>query len=361
MDAAVRQSWPAATVGLFAGLVIVKVERDRTELARLGQARQRSRAEAREKDAREKEKEARDKQEEARAVLGFVQDKILAAARPEGVAGGLGREVTLRKALQAASSQIEPSFRGRPLVEASVRMTMGLSFSYLGDAETAMKQFEIARERYTGRLGPDHPETLKSIHNLAISHDDKGRYADALRLREETLALRKSKLGPNHPDTLLSMANLAETLAALDRGSEAVAVVDDCSRRAAGQVVDPRLVPGLFGLRLRVYVKQKDDSGCRETAEMWEKLGRKDADSLYNAACFRAAAAGLLTAGGQSLDADQAMRWLAKAVVAGYNTPRQLAQIMREHDLDPLRSRADFRRLLAELFDRGFPADPFAK
>ena len=28
---------------------------------------------------------------------------------------------------------------------------------------------------------------------------------------------------------------------------------------------------------------------------------------------------------------------------------------------EPLRSRDEFRRLLAELFDRRFPADPFAK
>jgi hypothetical protein len=32
----------------------------------------------------------------------------------------------------------------------------------------------------------------------------------------------------------------------------------------------------------------------------------------------------------------------------------------QDPDLDPLRHRADFRRLLAELFDRDFPADPFA-
>ena len=29
-------------------------------------------------------------------------------------------------------------------------------------------------------------------------------------------------------------------------------------------------------------------------------------------------------------------------------------------DLLPLRDRADFRRLVADLFDRGFPAVPFA-
>ncbi len=63
----------------------------------------------------------------------------------------------------------------------------------------------------------------------------------------------------------------------------------------------------------------------------------------------------------QTRDAELATGWLTKAVAAGYNTRRHLAHMTRGSDLDALRERPDFRRLLAELFDRGFPADPFAK
>ena len=146
-------------------------------------------------------KEARDKEGEARAVLGFVQDKILAAARPEGQEGGLGHDVTLRKALEAALPQVETSFQGRPLVEASVRMTLGRSFLYLGDAATAERQFQIARARYTARAGRDHPDTLSSMNNLAVSYADLGRQAEALKLRGDA-GVRKVKLGRDHPDTL---------------------------------------------------------------------------------------------------------------------------------------------------------------
>ena len=52
------------------------------------------------------------------------------------------------------------------------------------------------------KLGPDHPDTLKSMNNLAISYAGLGRHAEALKLNEETLALMKAKLGPDHPDTL---------------------------------------------------------------------------------------------------------------------------------------------------------------
>ena len=59
------------------------------------------------------------------------------------------------------------------------------------------------------KLGPDHPDTLASMNNLATATPTwagpRGPEAP-----EETLGLRKAKLGPDHPDTLTSMNNLAE-------------------------------------------------------------------------------------------------------------------------------------------------------
>jgi hypothetical protein len=48
---------------------------------------------------------------------------------------------------------------------------------------------------------------------------------------------------------------------------------------------------------------------------------------------------------------------LRGAIAAGW---RDAAHANRDPDLIPLRGRDDFRRLLAELLDAGFPADPFA-
>ena len=61
----------------------------------------------------------------------------------------------------------------------------------------------------TSPLRANHPHTLASMHNLANTYDALGRRAEALELREATLALRKAKLGPDHPDTLMSMCGLA--------------------------------------------------------------------------------------------------------------------------------------------------------
>ena len=47
------------------------------------------------------------------------------------------------------------------------------------------------------------------MSNLAASYTYLGRYADAIKLHEETLALRKVKLGPDHPDTAATIYDIA--------------------------------------------------------------------------------------------------------------------------------------------------------
>jgi hypothetical protein len=192
------------------------------------------------------------------------------------------------------------------------------------------------------------------MSNLASSLAALGRHAEALKLREETLAARKIKLGPSHPSTLLSMGDVAQSLAMLDRGAEAVPIIDECVRRAAGQVTAPSLMADVMVLRLRHFEKNKDAAGCRATAAMWEKLNRTDAASLYQAACNHAVTAAVLQSGAKSTgaakeaatEADRAMAWLKQAVAAGYH---DFARLKTDKDLDALHDRQDFRDLVAEL------------
>jgi tetratricopeptide (TPR) repeat protein len=157
-------------------------------------------------------KEAAQKKEaEVRTVLAFVQNKIFAAARPKGKAGGLGSEVTLRRAIEAALPVVESSFADQPLVEARLRMVLGESFVYLGEAQTAAKQFQRAQALYTEHLGPNHADTLQSMNNLANCYAALGRPDLALALRKEVLELRTEHLGPDHSDTLYSLNNLANS------------------------------------------------------------------------------------------------------------------------------------------------------
>ena len=145
---------------------------------------------------------------------------------------------------------------------------------------------------------------------------------------------------------------MAESLVKLDRGAEAVPIIDECLQRAAGKEVDPDLIPDVMDLRLRHFEKIRDAAGCLETAAKCEALKRTDAESLYQSACFRAVCAAVIeetdkTPASEAKvkeQADQAMAWLKQAVAAGYTDADQMKD---DKDLDALRDREDFKNLLA--------------
>ncbi|MBE3045027.1 tetratricopeptide repeat protein, partial [Candidatus Bathyarchaeota archaeon] len=66
-------------------------------------------------------------------------------------------------------------------------------------------------ERRKTKLGADHPDTLTSMGNLALTYWNQGRWKEAEELQFQVIERRKTKLGADHPDTLRSMANMAAT------------------------------------------------------------------------------------------------------------------------------------------------------
>jgi serine/threonine protein kinase/tetratricopeptide (TPR) repeat protein len=184
-------------------------------------------AAAAEKEAKET---AQARQRETEAVLDFVENKIFAAARPDGENGGLGRDVSVRKAVEAALPFIRERFRDQPLIEARLRVTLGVSFINLGEYGIASEQFEAARTLYTKHLGPDHPDALQCASRLAWCYMYNGRREEALQLFEETLALQKVRPGPDHPQTLWSMDALSRCYFYLGRRSDATKLGEETLR-----------------------------------------------------------------------------------------------------------------------------------
>src|SRR5262249_2689691 len=71
-------------------------------------------------------------------------------------------------------------------------------------------------------LGPDHPDTLRSMSNLGELLTREGKLARARRLVEDAAGLQRRTLGAGHPDTLASTTNLANVLFAQDQPREAL-------------------------------------------------------------------------------------------------------------------------------------------
>ncbi|HZY87294.1 MAG TPA: serine/threonine-protein kinase [Gemmataceae bacterium] len=212
----------ASTIALLLVLGIVGTT---TGLVRAERARQDAESSQQHEETQRRLAETRDA--ETRAVLGFVERRILAAARPKGYGGGLGPDVTVRKALEAALPFVEKSFTDRPLIEARLRMTLGDTFFDLHEARVAAEQYEAARAIYTKLLGVTHRDTLRSMAFLADSYDLMGKGDAAAKLHQETLDLRKANLGPDDPETLASMNNLGMSYFTLERYADAIRLYEE--------------------------------------------------------------------------------------------------------------------------------------
>jgi serine/threonine protein kinase len=218
-----------ATAGAFVGLLVLAAVVSTWQAYLATKARneaqaasERSRGNA--KKAREQEAQARRSAAESEAVLKFFRDRVLSAARPEGRERGLGKDVTIRRAVDAAEPKIAAAFCDQPTVEASIRNALGETYLDLGEPALAIRQFERALALRTTSLGPDHCDTLDGRNNLAVACRSAGRTTEAIALHEETLKLRTMKLGPDHPDTLISRNNLAAAYRSAGRTTEAIAL-----------------------------------------------------------------------------------------------------------------------------------------
>ncbi len=59
-------------------------------------------------------------------------------------------------------------------------------------------------------LGPDHPGVATWLNNLALLFKEQGRYAEAEPLLKRALAIHEKALGPDHPDVATALSSLAE-------------------------------------------------------------------------------------------------------------------------------------------------------
>jgi eukaryotic-like serine/threonine-protein kinase len=155
---------------------------------------------------------ARRAEAEARAVNDFLQNDVLAQASADTQARPGTKpdpNLKVRTALDRAADRIGGKFGNQPLVEASIRQTIGNTYLDLGLYPEAQRQAERAVELRRRVLGERNPDTLASMHSLASIYLREGMYSQAKPLLTEVLEVRRRVLGVEHPDTLLSLKNLA--------------------------------------------------------------------------------------------------------------------------------------------------------
>jgi len=187
----------AVVAVLIAGVVV-------STIFAIGQARARAEAERQAKISQ--------------AVSDFLREDLLASVDPTKAKG---RELTVRSFLDTASENLEGKFKNEPLVEASIRDTLGWTYRMLGEINAAEPHLERALQIRQEQLGQEHPETLSSMGRLGWLYCDQGRYGQAERLWAKKLEISRRVLGDEHPITLVAMNDLGIACMDLGRYDEA--------------------------------------------------------------------------------------------------------------------------------------------
>jgi tetratricopeptide (TPR) repeat protein/predicted Ser/Thr protein kinase len=176
---------------------------------------------------RQEAAEARRQTAIASAVNGFLNDDLLAAVAPSAQ-HGKGKDVTMREVLDVAAARIDQAskdggrFASEPLVEASIRTTLGSTYRYLGELAAAEPHLRRALELRRKALGDEHLETARAMNHLGLLEWQRGRTSEAGPLIRQALELRRRLAGPDDWDTLGSEGNLANVYSAEGRYQEAL-------------------------------------------------------------------------------------------------------------------------------------------
>jgi len=120
-----------------------------------------------------------------------------------------GNDIRAREILDKASKDITKGLEKDPELQAQMMEVMGSVYESLGLYTTAEPLLRRAVETQKRTLGVENPDTMHSMHELAVLLENESRYPEAEKWARETLDIRRRKLGPDDRGTLASLSLLA--------------------------------------------------------------------------------------------------------------------------------------------------------
>ena len=163
----------------------------------------------------------------AKAVNDFLQNDLLAQAgasfqaRPDTKPDP---DLKVRTALDRAAAGIEGKFAVQPLVEASIRHTIGKTYDDLGLFPEAEKHMARALDLRRRVFGEEDASLVTGMSDLAAVYMKQAKYDEADRLLARSLQTARRTLGEQHPDTLTTVSMLGRLYVSQGKHSEAEAL-----------------------------------------------------------------------------------------------------------------------------------------
>jgi serine/threonine-protein kinase len=302
----------------------------------------------------------------------------------------MGRQAEARASLDRARANLQELVDDHPAI-AQFQVDLATCVNNIGvllyqmdrptEALAALRRgLEVRR-----KLADTNPAVTDFQHSLARSYSNIGiMLLEAGRAREAAEAQGRSvamlqKLADENPtvaafrrtlanslneagDLLRLVGRMAEARASYER---ALAILEGLIKADPASTEDKVwMIQGLKGLgATRLAEKRAADAvaAWRRAVAIGDGLRSNYGETLYYLACCHALLGGVArsqssarSAGEGTVELDRAMEILRRAVAAGYHDS---ARMRRDPDLDPLRSRSDFRLLIMDL---AMLDDPFA-
>ena len=299
---------------------------------------------------------------------------LVAIGRHREAEAALNRAVEIRERLVAEHPSV-PDYQH------------SLAFDYcnLGDVFAATGRLKQAEDAYgkdilaLERLLNADPGVLDyqsllcgGYNKLGLVLADTGRRKEAEVAFGKAIAVQQLQLA-QHPEVLEYRSSLGYSLANLGKVRFAQGSIDSALARYREAISHQRaafdrqpqvarfrqfLSNHYLNLAKALRVLGRVDEAA-EAARERMKLWPGNSSELYDVACeFSLCVPIVREATAKTRYADEAISALQAAAAAGWSNAAHTA---RDPDLTSLHDRTDYNALLAELFDRGFPADPFAR
>jgi non-specific serine/threonine protein kinase/serine/threonine-protein kinase len=160
----------------------------------------------------------------ANAVNDFLKNDLLALAGASAQARPDTKpdpDLKVRTALDRAAANIERKFESQPLVEASIRTTIGKTYDDLGLYREAEPHLMRAVELTRRELGEEDVRHLSSVNDLAMLRIREAKFEQADRLLTGSLDVARRVLGEEHRQTLALMTGLGQVHMMQGKHSEA--------------------------------------------------------------------------------------------------------------------------------------------
>jgi tetratricopeptide (TPR) repeat protein len=282
------------------------------------------------------------------------------------------------------------------------RSQLAMVLMLAGNLERNLKDYDkaVALQRRALELGEvlarENPEMVSyqlalanALSHLGLTLVDADRPAEGLACHERAQGVYESILRQNPADIAISSLlagvqnNAALALAKLGRHEQAVRVLREAIERELTCLKrDPKtaqyrtwLSNHYMNLGKSLRALGRKDEAMAVSRARFEMLKQsppeqRDEGIHYHVACEMAQMVPLVDRGRPESSltaaeraerqafADRAVEEFRLALADGYS---DIPLFARDEDLDPIRDRADFQRLLVSAMDKVFPADPFGR